>query len=466
MYRTKAIDRIDRRRIRRRNTGLMAGVLLSTLALGACDLDLADPASLEDQYMDNPVIYPALLRGVRGSFTYATAGPVGGRGVYLASALLTDEAVHSGLEPGLRAFSDGIVSDEYDEVTELWAEISRARWTAEDLVGRFERLIAETDPANESRIMQLNEYLAETLIWAGFAGRVLGDNFCEAVINKGPSQPRTVYYERAEEFFTRALDIAVEYGLSELELLALAGRAQVRVQLGDWAGAVDDAALVPVEFVYNQIHYYPSERETNGFRSASLPANPVFTIWGTPFADWGRQAGTTTGDPRVPYTVTSGLVGLDTRRPFYQQTKYNVSAASIAIAKGTEMRLIEAEALLVGGDWQGAVAKIQEVRDYRNSLTTVPTNKLPDIVAADADEAWHALMVERGIELWLEGRRLGDMRRWTVTPGKDKVNFNVVRKVGSGGPETDEIRNVLDVPGGGELCLPISRIERLTNPNL
>jgi len=462
MYAQNDMDRIDRRRARRRHAGFGAGLLLSALALGACNLDLADPASLEDKYMDNPVIYPALLRGVRGSFTYATAGPVGGRGVYLASALLTDEAVHSGLEPGLRAFSDGIVSDEYQEVTELWAEISRARWTAEDLVARFDRLIAETNPSNESRIRQLNEYLAETLIWAGFSGRVLGDNFCDAVINKGPLQPRTVYYERAEEFFTRALDISIEHGLTEFELLARAGRAQVRMQLGKWAGAVEDAGGVPVEFVYNQIHFYPSERETNGFRSASLPTNPVFTIWGTPFADWGRRTGTNTGDDRIRYTV-EGLVGHDARRPFYQQIKYNVSAASIAVAKGTEMRLIEAEALLVAGDWEGAVAKIQEVRDYRN-ISLPLASKLPAVTATNIDEAWHALMVERGIELWLEGRRLGDLRRWSVTPGRDKVNFNVVRKAGNDGPETDEIRNVLDVPG--QFCLPISRIERLTNPNL
>ena len=64
--------------------------------------------------------------------------------------------------------------------------------------------------------------------------------------------------------------------------------------------------------------------------------------------------------------------------------------------------------------------------------------------AADAIEAWTALKRERGIELWLEGRRLGDLDRWLRdgTPG-----------------EAEDMT-------GRDTCFPIGAIERGTNPNV
>jgi hypothetical protein len=64
--------------------------------------------------------------------------------------------------------------------------------------------------------------------------------------------------------------------------------------------------------------------------------------------------------------------------------------------------------------------------------------------ATNATEAWTALKRERGIELWLEGRRLGDFRRWAALnrPG-DQENMT-----------------------GRNLCFPIPLSELETNPNL
>ena len=67
-------------------------------------------------------------------------------------------------------------------------------------------------------------------------------------------------------------------------------------------------------------------------------------------------------------------------------------------------------------------------------------------------DAWTLYKKERGIELWLEGRRLADFRRWAAdnTPGT---------------------LNALEVPGatsyleGQDKCFPLSREELNTNPN-
>ncbi len=73
--------------------------------------------------------------------------------------------------------------------------------------------------------------------------------------------------------------------------------------------------------------------------------------------------------------------------------------------------------------------------------------------AANASEAWGRLKRERGIQLWLEARRLGDLYRWNEngTPGA---------------------LDPLEIPGEAshlltqDLCFPVPRGEIDTNPNI
>jgi len=75
------------------------------------------------------------------------------------------------------------------------------------------------------------------------------------------------------------------------------------------------------------------------------------------------------------------------------------------------------------------------------------------IAPANLDEAWALLKRERGIELWLEGRRLGDLRRWQedATPGA----LDPLEMLGDAAHLTAQ-----------NLCFPISKAERDRNPNL
>jgi len=447
------------RPVGRRSPGIARALALmvTALSLAACDMNVTDPGALRGSALDDPSILPGLLNGVRGSFTYAASGPVGGRGVFVASALLSDELVYAGTDADMIGFSEGRTGDDWDAVTALWSESSRARWTAERFVERLDGMMAGLPAgADSATVASRNATLAEGLIWAGFANRMMGENFCDAVIDNGPLQDRSAFLERAEAQFGRAIDIANAHALTDLLPIATGGRAQVRMLLGDWDGALADAALVPTDFEFKTTQHYPSDREVNGFRAISIASHPELTVWGTPFAEWGKLKGSSTGDSRIPLDRPKAdgeyMNGDDGRRPFWQQLKYSVSAATISLVKGTEMRLIEGEAALLAGDWPGAVAKVEEVHEYRG---------LPAAAAADEDEAWALLMRERGTELWMEGRRVGDLRRWAHAPGS--VPFSVVRQASSGGAEADERRNVLDVPGG--MCLPVSRLERMTNPN-
>ena len=85
-------------------------------------------------------------------------------------------------------------------------------------------------------------------------------------------------------------------------------------------------------------------------------------------------------------------------------------------------------------------------------------------------------MKERGIELYLEIRRVADLRRWQTTPGREFVSRDVFRVTrrdsGQADPWTDPIVWVYERERGEEeippheMCLQVSRDEKASNPNI
>ena len=281
-----------------------------------------------------------------------------------------------------------------------WNFAQRARWTSEDAVTRIKTVLG-TSSAN-------NATLAQALVWAGFSNRHLGENFCEGVINGGAPGPSTVYLERAEANFTEAITVATAANNANLVSAATAGRASVRLLRNNTAGAATDAAAVASAYVY-RMPYYQNELDQYNrifWASANQPYR-AHTVWNT-YIETYRRA---TRDPRVPYDssltilVGDAAVGSLGRVRWYFQTKYPTLTSPINLVSGWEMRLIEAEAKLVAGDLDGALTSIN---GRRTALALAP------VTATSLAEGWAALKRERGIELWLEGRRLGDMRRWAA----------------------------------------------------
>jgi hypothetical protein len=123
-------------------------------------------------------------------------------------------------------------------------------------------------------------------------------------------------------------------------------------------------------------------------------------------------------DPRAPYTrcdlttLCDSEQGADGLTPHWRQEKYPDLDQDMPVVKGTEMRLIEAEAALRGGDVQGAMDNINEARTVWG---------LADLTAANEDEAWVHLDHERHLTLWLEARRLFDMNRWDTPDNRTRL---------------------------------------------
>ena len=165
-------------------------------------------------------------------------------------------------------------------------------------------------------------------------------------------------------------------------------------------------------FVYNMPYYNIGDDAQRNRIAWSIGNTPyrAHTEWNTWYYDYSQAS----KDPRVPITITTlqGDAAIDCcgKVPFYPEAKHSTSASPIRLASGREMRLIEAEAKLRSSDVAGAMTLINTVRT--NAATTAVT-------ATTLDEGWRLLKRERGIELWLETRRLGDLRRWKAanTPG-------------------------------------------------
>ncbi len=408
-------------------------VFVLLLPLGSCNFDVTNPGPVQDEFLDDPDAFPAIVNGMgrnlsdalnflafHGSMVVRELHPTGGTGQY-------------GISP---RNADGYL--DADDQGGVWSDAQQARWTAEDGLRRFEE---NMEPSDFSR----SPLVAQAYLWAGYANRALGENMCEAVINGGERMPRETFLDRAEEHFSNAIQVAGAAGEQEIATAARAGRAAVRVQLGDWAGAVSDATAVPTSFVYKMPYYDRDQSEFNRiFHAGDNQPYKTHTVWGTIYEDYYLSS----GDPRVQWEDTGlqGDGGIDCCGvvPFYRQRKFTSRAAPINLSSGPEMRLIEAEAALIQGDWQEAMGIINALR------ATAGVDPWP---ASSLTEAWTRLKRERGIVLWMEARRLGDFYRWDEagTPGAlDPLEIV--------SPESHLLNQ--------DLCFPISQGEIDRNPHL
>jgi hypothetical protein len=203
---------------------------------------------------------------------------------------------------------------------------------------------------------------------------------------------------------------------------------------------------VATTFVYNMPYFNIGSDDQRNRIAWAIGNTPyrAHTQWST----WYYDYRTATNDPRVPITITTlqGDAAIECcgRVSFWPEAKHSSSASPIRLASGREMRLIEAEAKLRANDLAGGMALINAVRTAAGTTA---------VTATTITEAWRLLKRERGIELWLEARRLGDMRRWKAdnTPGA----LDPLEQVGTASHLKQQ-----------DLCFPIGRSERETNPNL
>lgn len=403
--------------------------------LAGCDFEVSNPGPVPDDLLDQDGSHAAVVQGASYALTIAQ----------WQTSYHSSESAREITRSGRNFCCPKVpprVGDNRREALEnsVWNVSQRARFVAEDASRRFEEVLGES-AANS---YDLNAWAK---LYAGFANRLLGENMCSAVIDGGEAQDVRLYFQRAEAAFSEAIQIAQTTNQPEVAAAAHAGRAAVRGPwLGDWSGALSDAGQVPIDFVFQAEH---STAQTGHYNHMWwLSSGDPWVDW-TVYDSWVVDYYDATGDPRVAY-VDRGHANTPLDLPMFEQRKFMGPGDGVNLASGREMALIRAEAALVDGNWQMAMDIIND--EVRAGIVSDHTNDpIPPAVANNADEAWAALSHERRVELWLEGRRMGDLRRW----------------IGNGSGGVPDIAGAVleNVSDRNRLCLPISNSEADSNPN-
>jgi len=452
-----------------------SAVVAALLVAAACDTGVTNPGLIPDHALDKPEAWPAVVVGARRALSDAigSSAATGGQLLYWGAAVSFE------INPAGSTGSFGIPTDVQGglptdaTMNADWTSSNVARYTPEAAVARFKRVMPDT-------LFPKSTLVAQVYLYAGFANRLLGENFCQSVIPirdpdttqfkllPGSLGSHTLYFLRADTAFTNALAVFTASGKTDTQTVSFiraahAGRAAVRADLATyglapWADALADAAFVPDTAKFQVPYSAASPDQYNYLYWAR--ANQSFrahTQWGTFYEGYYRS----TRDPRVKWDTTAlngdaAVAKFGGRVPFWPEAKYATTAAPVRLSSGWEMRLIEAEAALVAGDTATARAKMNL---HRTALA------LPGVTFTSVTEGWTALKTERAIELWLEARRLGDLRRWIDNSVPGGYIDGTYR-----GSVADTLHatpiETMTAPVARVLCFPVGRNERETNPNV
>jgi hypothetical protein len=375
-----------------------AGVplLLAVLCQQGCDLSTPAPTGVAlPGELDGPDGLPTKLAAAIGDFAVGYGGNASEHGFILLSGLMADE-LHQSIGTSINVDLDERAARSDNPLSaSLYRDLQRSRASAERAADAYARL----DPAAVGALHARN--------LAGFAYVLLAEGFCSGIPFSRVAPDGTVVYgavettaevlERAVAAFDSSLAVAEPVGAVHGDSvgvqvgLARLGRARALLDLGRFAEAGTEAALVPDGFVWKLEYSDNSLREVNGVS---------FRTWIQPEYSAADSEGVNgiaflgSGDPRVQVSTVDIS---------YAPVEYAELSAPIVLAGATEARLIQAEALLQAGDYSGSLGVLNALRG------SIGLDTLTDPGTLDG-RITH-LFRERAFWLWLTGHRLGDLRR-------------------------------------------------------
>jgi starch-binding outer membrane protein, SusD/RagB family len=395
-------------------TRLWILALVVALPLGGCDMDLTDPNNpTETAAIENAAGVRQIAIGLQADYGNALVNPV------YTVGLVTDE-----LGAGAATFEGFQKADRGDEIlnnegasTNTWASMYRVIRVSDVLINNAGNV--GFGPGYTSGLLALGKF------YKGLAFGQLYQIYPGAPINVGPNIPHP-------EFATREQVIATALGLLEearqhlatappptefssqvlapgfsLEHSINAMIARFALMAQDYARAAEAAGRVPPGVL-------------SEFRFSTADSNPLWNMWynsGNAFQLRARQdfrLDAEPGDGRVDFWVEpDDLPGAVHAQ--LDHVRYNTASTSYPVYLPGEMLLIRAEVHARNNQLAQARELLNQVRTQCESPVAEPLACLPALSAGDLPtqaDVLAAILWERRYELFLQGVRWSDLRRF------------------------------------------------------
>jgi hypothetical protein len=419
-------------------------VMLATACNEITSLKQENPGLLSVETLYVPANAPLLVNGAISDFECAYSRYVVGSGLF-SDELTVGISQTGNFDYDARRLNTnatygtnncGSPTPSSSQQPGIYTPLSTARATADTAAVKLEGW-TDAEVPNRSKL------IGQAYAYAGYSLTLLGEGMCSAAINLGPEIQPPALFTEAVARFGKAITAATTASDAATLNLARLGRARALLNLGgaaNLAAAAADAALIPATFVANTSPDAVNSRRQNTVfitisQSSFTTVDPAYRNVLVP--------GGTTQDPRVAVTDLNRS-GTATGSRLFIPTKDNALTAPIRIASYAEAQLIVAENAAATGDLTGAVTAINNAR-----LRTagVPAYVAP--VGATAADIKAQIIEERRREFFVEGHRLGDMRRYGI-------------------PFLPVAGTAYQYGGvyGTQTCFPLPDVERINNPTI
>lgn len=420
---------------RARAVGATLLVLATVAAAGACrditSLDQINLSQLDAGTVYQPDNAKLLVNGSVGDFECAYTRYVTATGMFtdeMRNAIARIENYDYDRRTVVGTSPYGTTDCTSIQFPGVYTPLSVARTSGDTVVSKLQGWTDAQVPGRTQLIGRASAYTGYSLV-------LLGEAMCSAAINIGPEIQPAELFAQAKLRFDAAVTAATQANDATTLNLARLGRARAQLDLGNKAAAAADAALIPDGFIVNFAPDAVDPRRQNllyvhmGQNALSSVDTSVMNAYDA------------TKDPRIAYTST-GLTGTNGQTKVAYANKAATVTAPIALAKWSEAQLIIAENMVATGNLGGAAGII-------NVLRTRAGTTAYDATGATAAQVLAQIVEERRREFFLEGHRVGDVRRYGVTlnpaPGAAYMNGGVY---------------------GDQKCFPLPDVERINNPNI
>jgi len=405
----------------RASSAIVAGALCLT---GCSDwLTVANPTVIDANALDPVADAPVLAMSAQQNFATAYGWLI------MYSSWFVGETDVSETFPTRNEFGRrDIVPQNGSLQTDVWEPLSRAASAAYLVLNA-----GLPDPATNINIARADLFL-------GYSYVFMAEQFCQGTVLSGAPLTTANMLDSAVAHFTSAAsegDAAGGQGPA-MANAARVGLARAYLQAGNAAQAIAAANSVPAGFTFN-LNYVDdlanrtrlSNRLWQFVRDrGSIAVSPIWR----------------TSDPRVPWLVTStytpqdAAYSTDRGVPYAIQQKYPAYTTPIRLASKLEADYIAAEA-------QGTTEQLSLIQARRaangQAAYSGPT---------DANSVLTEFFTQRGLDFYLEGKRMGDFRRYPDNVIGVPVSGSTYWKAGF-------------APVGTNTCFPLPVAETDNNPN-